>query len=108
MLCFWSIGMDLVASELWYKLTILRRNYRKMTILWSCSFNFFVKFLCKIIRGPQEDCVIFKSFYPPSHTHLSDKDWACCFWYVYLHDIVCVPATNFNIGRAFPTFLKSG
>ena len=28
-----------------YKETILQRNYRKMTILWSFSYNFFVKFI---------------------------------------------------------------
>ena len=39
-----SIGMDHVISELCYKGTILQRNYRKMTIPWSFSYNSFVKF----------------------------------------------------------------
>ena len=36
--------MDHVISELWDKGIILQRNYRKINILWSFSFNFFVKF----------------------------------------------------------------
>ena len=39
-----SIGMDSVMSESYYKGTILQRNYRKMTILWSFSYNSFIKF----------------------------------------------------------------
>ena len=46
-----SIRMDCVISESCYvisescyKGTILQKNYRKMTISWSVSFNFFVKF----------------------------------------------------------------
>ena len=31
-------------SELCYKGTVLQRNCRKMTILWSFSYNSFVKF----------------------------------------------------------------
>ena len=43
-LCLGSIGMGCVISELCYKVTILQRNYWKMDILWSFSYNFFVKF----------------------------------------------------------------
>ena len=44
MLCLGSIGMNLDISQLCYKGTILQRNYRKMTMNWSVSFNSFVKF----------------------------------------------------------------
>ena len=37
-------NMDSVISKLCYKETILHRNYRKMTIKWSFSYNSFVKF----------------------------------------------------------------
>ena len=40
---FGSIAMDPVICELCYTETILQRNYRKMTILWSFSYNSFVK-----------------------------------------------------------------
>ena len=43
-LCLGSIGMVIVLSDLCHEGTILQRNYRKMTILWSFSFNSFVKF----------------------------------------------------------------
>ena len=60
-LCLGSIGMDSVIGELFYKGAILQRIYRKMTILWSFSYNSFVKFHDgKIIREPQHDCVISK------------------------------------------------
>ena len=36
--------MDCILSESSSKGTILRENYRKMTIIWSFSSNFFVKF----------------------------------------------------------------
>ena len=36
--------MDRVISELCYKGTILQRNYRKPTILWSFSYDSFAKF----------------------------------------------------------------
>ena len=39
-----SIKMDHVITESCYKGTILYRNYWKMTILWSFSYNCFVKF----------------------------------------------------------------
>ena len=39
-----TIGMGCFISELCYKGTILHRNYRKITILWSFSYNSFVKF----------------------------------------------------------------
>ena len=36
-LCLGYIGMDLVINELYYKGTILKRNYWKMTISWSSA-----------------------------------------------------------------------
>ena len=45
MLCLEYIEMDLVISELYHKGTILQKNYRKMTISWSLSYNSFVKFI---------------------------------------------------------------
>ena len=47
MLCLGSIGMNCVVSEPCYKWTILQRNYRKMTILWSFSYNSYVIFYGK-------------------------------------------------------------
>ena len=41
---FGSIDMDSVISEPCYKGTGLQRNYRKMTISWSFSYNSSVKF----------------------------------------------------------------
>ena len=55
-------GMDLVISESCYKGTILQRNYRKMTILWSFSYNSFVKFHGNKIWKLQQARVISKSF----------------------------------------------
>ena len=43
--------MDNVISESCYKEIILQRNYRKMTILWSFSYNSFVKFHGKIFSS---------------------------------------------------------
>ena len=45
--CLGSIGMDCVISELCYVGTILQRNFRKMTITWSFSYNCCVKLLRK-------------------------------------------------------------
>ena len=42
-LCLGSIGMDLVISKLCYKETILQKNFWKMTIAWSFSYNSIVK-----------------------------------------------------------------
>ena len=39
-----SIGMDHVISESCCKGTIIQRNYRKNNIIWSFSYNSFVKF----------------------------------------------------------------
>ena len=50
-LCLGSIEMDCAISELCYKRTILQRNDKKMTILWSFSYNFFVKFIEKKLGG---------------------------------------------------------
>ena len=44
-LYYWYTGMDRIISNPCYKAwTILQRNDRKMTILWSFSYNSFVKF----------------------------------------------------------------
>ena len=39
-----SIGVDWFIKEQCYKATILQRNYKKMTILWSFSYKSFEKF----------------------------------------------------------------
>ena len=39
----------------------LQRNYRKMTISWSSSYNSFVKFHAKRYWEPQHDCVVSKA-----------------------------------------------
>ena len=67
MLYLGSIGMDHVISRI-MKRTILQRNYRKMTILWSFSYNIFVKLhgknfwtttrLCHIQNCVKMRCVI--------------------------------------------------
>ena len=49
--------MHQVISESCYKGTILQRNYRKMTILWSFSCYSFVKYCGKKTREPH-DCYI--------------------------------------------------
>ena len=54
-------GMDHVISELCYKGTNLHRNYRKMTMLWSFSYNSFVKFHGKKSWQPQHDSVMSKN-----------------------------------------------
>ena len=46
------IGMGSVISELYNNSAILLRNYRKMTILWSFSYNSLVKFHGKKIWDP--------------------------------------------------------
>ena len=61
MLYLGSIGMDCAISEPCYKGTILQRNYRKMTIKWSFSYNSFVKFHGTKICELQHDCVISNS-----------------------------------------------
>ena len=43
-----------------YKGTILQRNYRKITFLWSFSYNSFKKFHGQNIRKPQTGGVIAK------------------------------------------------
>ena len=43
-LFLWSIRMDCVISEMYYKGTILQRSYRKNDHDWSFSYNSFVKF----------------------------------------------------------------
>ena len=48
-------------SEPCYKGTILQRNYRKMTIKWPFSYNFFVKFHGTKNWEPQHDRVISNS-----------------------------------------------
>ena len=55
--------MDHVISEACYTNTVfLQRNYRKMTIKWSFSYNSFV-FYDKKVREPQHDCVKSESLY---------------------------------------------
>ena len=55
------IEMDCVISEVSNKGTILQRSYRKITILWSFSYNSFLKFqYMEIIWEPHHDCVISK------------------------------------------------
>ena len=44
-----SIGMECVINESCYKGTMLLRNSRKMTILWSFSYNSCIKFTGKKI-----------------------------------------------------------
>ena len=54
--------MDHVISESCYIGSILQRNYRKMTISWSFSYNSFVKFRGKKIWWElEQDSVISKS-----------------------------------------------
>ena len=48
-------------SKLTYKMTTLQRNYRKMTMNWSFSYNAFVKLHGKKIWEPQHDFVISKT-----------------------------------------------
>ena len=50
--------MNRVISESCYDGTILQRNYRKMTISWSFSYNSFVKFYGQKIWKPPHDSVI--------------------------------------------------
>ena len=51
MLCLVYIGLDYVISEMCSKGEILQRNYRKMTISWSFSYNSFRKFHGKRIQS---------------------------------------------------------
>ena len=53
--------MDCVISEPFYKGTILQRIYRKMTILWSFSYNSFVKSHGKKFVSHNNDRVISRS-----------------------------------------------
>ena len=50
--------MDCFICESCYKGTILQRNYRTMTILWSFSYNSFVKFHGTKTWEPHHDSVI--------------------------------------------------
>ena len=56
-----SIAMDHVLSESYNKSKILQRNYRKMTMKWSFSYNSFVKFHGKKSWEPQHVQFISKS-----------------------------------------------
>ena len=47
MQCLGPIGMDCAINESCYKGTILERNYRIMTNLWSISYDSFLKFHLK-------------------------------------------------------------
>ena len=53
--------MDRITGEPCYKGTILRRTYRKITILWSFSYKTFEKFQGIKIWEPQYDHLISKS-----------------------------------------------
>ena len=57
MLYLGSIEMGHVISGPCYNLkgTILQRNNRKMTIIWSFSYYYFVKFHGKKLSEPQND-----------------------------------------------------
>ena len=59
--CLVSIGIDHVISELCSKGTILQRNYRKITILWSFSFNSFEKLEEKYLGATTKISVIMRS-----------------------------------------------
>ena len=48
-------------TESCHKGTILQRNYRKMTMQWSFSYNFFVKLHGKKIWKPQHENVIYSN-----------------------------------------------
>ena len=52
--------MDYVNNEFCYKRTILQRNYRKMTISLSFSYDSFVKVLCQKNLEPHHDHFISK------------------------------------------------
>ena len=49
---------EVYRNGLCYKEIIIQRNYKKMTIIWSFSYNFFVKFQARNIWDPQYDCYI--------------------------------------------------
>ena len=55
--------IDCVISELCYEGIILQMNCGKMIIIWSFSYNSFVKFHGKNIWEPLHDHVIFKSVF---------------------------------------------
>ena len=50
--------MDRVLSQPCYKGTILQRNYRKITIIWSFSYNLFVKFHGEKMESTTWTCYI--------------------------------------------------
>ena len=56
-----SIGTDPVISKSCYIGTILQRNYRKVTIPWSFSYNSLENSMVKKIWDLQHDCVVSKS-----------------------------------------------
>ena len=55
--------MDYIIS----KGTISQRNYRKMTILWSFSYNFFVKFHGK------KDCIYISIYIKICYKEVCNK-----------------------------------
>ena len=61
MLCLVSIRTDHVLCESCYKVTILQRINKKMTMSWSLSDNSYVKLHGKKIWEPQHDRVIIQS-----------------------------------------------
>ena len=59
MLCLGSIETGQVINEVRYKGTILQRNYRKMTILWSFSYNSVVKFHVRKMEVTSHNTTVF-------------------------------------------------
>ena len=64
--------MDCVISELCCKATILQRNYRKITILWSFSYNSFVK-LHSVKTALEYAYPMFQIIFISDHTEQSDE-----------------------------------
>ena len=77
--------MDHVISESWDKGIILQRNYRKMAITWSFSFNFFVKF-----HGYFPQLVMYSPF---SHSYIYNKEHnpfiTLCLGSIGMDHVIC-------------------
>ena len=58
-LCLGSIQMGQVINEVRYKGTILQRNFRKMTILWSFSYNSVVKSHVRKMEVTSDNATVF-------------------------------------------------
>ena len=68
-----SKGMYVVISELCYKGIILQNNYMKMTILWSFSYNSFVKFHGKYGEPNIQICVILRYVIMGTALHVATR-----------------------------------